>query len=202
MPVIARFKAPVSATEPFRSMPADPPALEASELRRVYVCPDHPETIATRARELPDRPERSRGRAASRLTSEFGSGARCIPRSRPTHAGEKCAACGGMTLEPRVVSFRPAGQVLAVPRSAVIDGGAKKVVFIESMPGMFDGVEVVLGPRCGEFYPVVRGLEAGQNGCGGRGLSARRRDAIEPEPGLRLFRSGTRRAPFAASPAR
>jgi hypothetical protein len=23
-------------------------------------------------------------------------------------------------------------------------------------------VEVVLGPRCGEFYPVVRGLEAGQ----------------------------------------
>ena len=40
--------------------------------------------------------------------------------------------------------------------------GAKKVVFIESMPGMFDGVEVELGPRCGEFYPVVRGLEVGQ----------------------------------------
>jgi hypothetical protein len=27
---------------------------------------------------------------------------------------------------------------------------------------MFDGVEVVLGPRCGDAYPVVRGLEAGQ----------------------------------------
>ena len=27
---------------------------------------------------------------------------------------------------------------------------------------MFDGVEVVLGPRCGDFYPVVRGLEVGQ----------------------------------------
>ena len=66
-------------------------------------------------------------------------------------------------LKPRIVSFRPAGQVLAVPRSAVIDGGSKKVVFVESMPGMFDGVEVVLGPRCGEFYPVVRGLDAGQN---------------------------------------
>ena len=81
---------------------------------------------------------------------------------RPITAGEKCSACGGMELKPRIVSFRPAGQVLAVPRSAVIDGGSKKVVFIESMPGMFDGVEVVLGPRCGEFYPVVRGLEAGQ----------------------------------------
>ncbi len=44
----------------------------------------------------------------------------------------------------------------------MIDGGAKKVVFIESMPGMFDGVEVEVGPRCDEFYPVVRGLEAGQ----------------------------------------
>ena len=27
---------------------------------------------------------------------------------------------------------------------------------------MFDGVEVVLGPRCGDSYPVVRGLEPGQ----------------------------------------
>jgi len=30
------------------------------------------------------------------------------------------------------------------------------------MPGTFDGVEVVLGPRCGDWYPVVKGLEAGQ----------------------------------------
>jgi Heavy metal binding domain len=56
----------------------------------------------------------------------------------------------------------PKGQVLAVPRSAVVDSGTSKVVFVESMPGMFDGVEVVLGPRCGEYYSVVRGLEAGQ----------------------------------------
>jgi hypothetical protein len=27
---------------------------------------------------------------------------------------------------------------------------------------MFDGVEVVLGARCGEFFPVIRGLEADQ----------------------------------------
>jgi hypothetical protein len=56
----------------------------------------------------------------------------------------------------------PAGQVLAVPRSAVVDTGMTKVVFVESMPGMFDGVEVILGPRCGEYDSVVRGLEAGQ----------------------------------------
>ena len=61
-----------------------------------------------------------------------------------------------------MISYRPAGQVLSVPQSAVVDAGARKVVFVESMPGMFDGVEVVLGPRCGDSYPVVRGLEPGQ----------------------------------------
>jgi hypothetical protein len=63
---------------------------------------------------------------------------------------------------PRVVTFRPTGQVLAVPESAVVDTGTRTVVYVERMPGMFDGVEVVLGPRCGDFYPVVRGLEPGQ----------------------------------------
>ena len=52
--------------------------------------------------------------------------------------------------------------MLAVPQSAVVDTGARKVVFVEGMPGMFDGVEVTLGPRCGDFYPVERGLEPGQ----------------------------------------
>jgi hypothetical protein len=52
--------------------------------------------------------------------------------------------------------------VLAVPESAVVDTGAEKVVYVERGPGMFDGVAVVLGPRCGGFYPVLRGLEAGQ----------------------------------------
>ena len=77
--------------------------------------------------------------------------------------------------------------------SAVVDAGARKVVFVETMPGMFDGVEVVLGPRCGDFYPVVRGLEAARRSRR-RGLSARRRDAAEPEPRRRLLRSGPRRA--------
>src|SRR5262249_8824369 len=52
--------------------------------------------------------------------------------------------------------------VLAVPESAVIDTGAKKVVFVEQMAGMYDAVEVRLGRRCGDFYPVLWGLEAGQ----------------------------------------
>jgi hypothetical protein len=161
MPVVARFKAPVCAMEPFRSMPHDPPALKPSESRRVYICPDHSGTIALAPGNCPID---QNARVATALSGHQRLRFWCPmhPPVMADHPGEQCSECGGMELVPRVVSFQPAGQVLAVPRSAVIDGGAKKVVFIESMPGMFDGVEVELGPRCGEFYPVVRGLEAGQ----------------------------------------
>jgi hypothetical protein len=53
------------------------------------------------------------------------------------------------------------GQVLAVPESAVIDTGSLQIVYRESEPGLFEGVTVRLGPRCGAYYPVVSGLRAG-----------------------------------------
>jgi hypothetical protein len=54
------------------------------------------------------------------------------------------------------------GLGLAAPQSAVIDHGSRKVAFVECGPGMFDAVEVTLGPRCGDFYPVLSGLFPGQ----------------------------------------
>ena len=54
------------------------------------------------------------------------------------------------------------GECLAVPESAVIDTGALKIVYIESMPGTFDGVAVQLGTRVGELWPVESGLKASQ----------------------------------------
>ena len=161
MAALVRVKAPVSAMEPFRSLPEDPKALEPAETRRVYVCPDHPSTIALVTGRCPiDKNPRE----ATPLLEHQRLRWWCPmhPEVVAEQPGGRCKACGGMKLEPRVVSFRPRGQVLAVARSAVVDAGAKKVVFVESMPGMFDGVLVVLGPRCGDFYPVVRGLEAGQ----------------------------------------
>jgi RND family efflux transporter MFP subunit len=54
-----------------------------------------------------------------------------------------------------------AGQVLAVPERAVIDAGSHKFVYRESEPDVFEALEVELGPRCGGFYPVIRGLSEG-----------------------------------------
>ena len=76
-------------------------------------------------------------------------------------SGATCAACGGMVLVSRVLSFRLPGTVLSVPGSAVIDDGARAIVYVERGLGMFNATVVRLGPRCGESFPVVSGLEPG-----------------------------------------
>ncbi len=52
--------------------------------------------------------------------------------------------------------------VLSVPESAVVDRGLQRLVYVETMPGQFDGVAVEVGRRCGAFYPVLKGLKSGQ----------------------------------------
>lgn len=54
-----------------------------------------------------------------------------------------------------------ASGILTVPESAVVDTGRARIVYVESAPGVFDAREVVLGPRVGAFYPVIRGVAAG-----------------------------------------
>ena len=159
--VTIRSSVPVADLEPFRSMPRNPPAPAPGEPRRLYACPDHADSTALQAGRCPlDRKDR--------VPRPLGE----LERIRwwcPMHpsvtaekAGASCRECGGMELRPRVVIYAPAGQVLAVPQSAVVDTGERRVVFVEGMPGMFDGIEVELGPRCGGSYPVVRGLDPGQ----------------------------------------
>ena len=55
----------------------------------------------------------------------------------------------------------PEGTVLTVPEQAVIDTGTMKVVYVEREPGLFEGVEVEVGPRTGGYYPVLSGLSSG-----------------------------------------
>jgi multidrug efflux pump subunit AcrA (membrane-fusion protein) len=52
--------------------------------------------------------------------------------------------------------------VLAVPETSVIDTGNRKIVYRQASPGIYEGLEVQLGPRCGDYYPVIGGLRAGE----------------------------------------
>jgi Cu(I)/Ag(I) efflux system membrane fusion protein len=159
--VTARIKEPVQQIEPFRSMPIGTPKVSPGELRQVFVCPDHPEHLY----EKPGRCPRDQKELEPRLLAanqRLGWWCPMHPKVTADEPGHTCPECGGMNLEPRVITYSPPGEVPAVPESAVVDTGSKRVVYVERMPGMFDGVEVVLGPRCGAFYPLVRGVEVGQ----------------------------------------
>jgi hypothetical protein len=142
-------------------MPRGEPTIRPGEPRAVYTCADHPDDLRLEAGRCP-KDERALDRSGLAKNQRIGWWCPMHPRVVADMAGRSCNECGGMALVPRVVSYCPTGEVLAVPESAVIDTGSKRLVYVERMPGVFDGVEVRLGPRCGGFYPVVEGLEAGQ----------------------------------------
>jgi len=78
-----------------------------------------------------------------------------------------CAGCPPkLKAEPAKYLARlappPDDEVLSVPESSVIDTGTRKVVYVESEPGVFEGREVILGPRVGNRFPVLEGLLPGQ----------------------------------------
>ena len=64
-----------------------------------------------------------------------------------------CTKCG-MLLEKTT-------QVLAIPATAVLDTGIRKIVYIDKGNGQYVGKEVTLGPKAGDYYPVLEGLEEG-----------------------------------------
>jgi hypothetical protein len=159
--VRVRLRIPIARSEPFRTMAVAPPPLRPGEPRRAYRCPEHAEVVREAPGRCPiDRTELTRINLAP--NQRVGWWCPMHPDVTADRPGRECRACGGMALVPRVVTYGPPGKVLAVPESAVVDTGTRAVVYVEKMPGMFDGVEVTLGPRCGDAYPVIRGLEPGQ----------------------------------------
>jgi Cu(I)/Ag(I) efflux system membrane fusion protein len=77
-----------------------------------------------------------------------------------------CAGCEkaiGQDPEKYLTRMRTVSDagVLSVPESAVIDTGNQKIVYIEREEGLYDGVEVQLGPKSDGYYAVVAGLMPG-----------------------------------------
>jgi membrane fusion protein, copper/silver efflux system len=68
--------------------------------------------------------------------------------------------------DPAQESQLQQGEMLAIPENAVIDTGAQRIVYRQTMPGTFEGVRVTLGPRMmgsegDALYPVLSGLSRG-----------------------------------------
>ncbi len=48
--------------------------------------------------------------------------------------------------------------LLSIPASAVLDSGTRQIVFVEKGQGTFESRTVILGPRSGDYFPVLEGL--------------------------------------------
>ncbi|MGE4158008.1 MAG: efflux RND transporter periplasmic adaptor subunit [Planctomycetota bacterium] len=72
-----------------------------------------------------------------------------------------CELCGSMKLIPKVIGATSENP-LAIPVSAVLDTGTRRIVYIEVADGEYMAREVTLGPRAGADYPVLDGITEGE----------------------------------------
>jgi hypothetical protein len=93
------------------------------------------------------------------------------------------------------------GNVLCVPESAVIDTGGRKVAYVETMPGMFDALEIRVGRRYGDFYPVRGGLEAGQRVATAGAVLLDAETRLNPSVAASYFGAGSRTPTTTHTPA-
>lgn len=123
----------------------------------IYVCPVHPEVKSDKPGVCPK--EKCGKKLGFKVVSEatqLTEAWACPLHPQMTAEGKlQCPDCG------REMKHMEVEQVLAVPFSAVIDTGVKKVVFVDKGHGTFDAMEVEVGPRAGEYYPLMKGLAAG-----------------------------------------
>ena len=152
----------------------------------IWTCPEHPETTL----EAPGPcPKEGCGRKLQfRIVSEttrLAEGWTCpLHPLKSAEGKEKCPECGGE------MKHMESEEVLAVPADAVIDTGSRKVVFVERSAGTFDALEVVLGPRAGAHFQVLKGLAAGDRvvSAGAFLLDAEAR--LNPAAGVVYFGAG------------
>lgn len=123
----------------------------------IYVCPVHPEVKADSPGVCPK--EKCGKKLGFKVVSEATQLSEiwaCMLHPNMTAGGKlQCPDCG------RDMKHLEVEQVLAVPFSAVIDTGIRKVVFVDKGHGTFDAMLIEVGPRAGEYYPILKGLAAG-----------------------------------------
>lgn len=81
-------------------------------------------------------------------------------------------------------------KTLAAPASAVINTGTRNVVYRESAPGTYEMLEVQLGPKAGDFYPVVTGLKVGDRVATAGAFVVDAENRLNPAAGAQYFGAG------------
>jgi Cu(I)/Ag(I) efflux system membrane fusion protein len=132
---------------------------EPTGIEGKYICPMHPEVVQDQPGKCP----------------VCGMPLERVPNLRPMtppaggHEGHDHGNRAGPQSPKDIPSTKP-GQVLAVRATAVLNTGRRAIVYRKRSDGAYELIEVVLGPRTEgtddsgrptEYYPVLRGLKAG-----------------------------------------
>lgn len=156
-----------------RSVLAGDGTAAATGVESKFSCPMHPQVLKDLAGACPicEMPlTRIPGTAeVSALATPTNAAAAAVRYACPMKCegtktyGETgiCPVCN-MKLKPLPVATPSRTALLSVPVSAVLDSGTRRLVYVERSQGLFEPRDVVLGPRTGEFYLVLKGIEEGE----------------------------------------
>jgi hypothetical protein len=71
----------------------------------------------------------------------------------------------GLELKPEsyvtVILRRTAAEQLAIPKEALLDNGVKRYAILAHANGYFESREIEVGEPVDQFYPLIKGLAAG-----------------------------------------
>jgi Cu(I)/Ag(I) efflux system membrane fusion protein len=144
---------------------------EATGLEGKHVCPMHPEVIQDKPgkcticqmplERIPDAKPSTLKPDVKQAPTKSGE------TVHDEHAGHDIAkATPPVSVSPQA----PQGKVLAIPVTAVLDTGVRRIVYRLKKDGAYELVEVIIGPKTEgkndankvvEYYPVLSGLKAG-----------------------------------------
>ncbi len=193
-----RVRCPVERFEPFRSQPSTPPPLVRGEPRKLYACMEHADVVRDVAGSCPRdglelmvHPLREDQRVRWWCPMH--------PAVTADRSGAKCEACGGMELAASRCLLSAAGDCAG---GAVLGGDRRWIAVACLCRARSGDVRRQGGHTRGALRCDVSG-RFGTRAWGsdrlGRGVSDRRGDEAEPEPGDRLLRCGQGRLGEGAS---
>jgi Cu(I)/Ag(I) efflux system membrane fusion protein len=149
MYVTVSLKTPVADTPAFRTRLAVSPT-PGAQLRHASITVDEQKVCPVTKAKLGSMGDPLAVEVEGRKVWVCCSG--CPPKLKATPA---------KYLSKEAAQTAPSDAVLSVPESAVIDTGDRKVVYVETEPGVFEGRAIVVGSRIGDRYPVLEGLAPG-----------------------------------------
>lgn len=143
---------------------------EATGLEGKYVCPMHPEIIRDKPGKcsicqmaLERIPDAKTSSSKPELNQTITKTTEAVKDEHASHDHAKTT--------PHAVSTQPPlGKVLAIPVTAVLDTGIRRIVYRLKKDGAYELIEVIIGPKTEgkndankvvEYYPVYSGLNAG-----------------------------------------